>query len=75
MRRSFSLLVLAMLVTGCSTLYSALPNHSALGSTSGLTVEQYAIGRLGSPLRRTTCPKAAHAAAGHAQKPAKGCPK
>jgi hypothetical protein len=75
MRRSFCLLVLAMLVSGCSTLYSALPNHAALGSSSGMTVEQYAIGRLGSPPRRSACPKPAHPAAGHAQKPLKGCPK
>ena len=75
MRRSFSLLALVMLVTGCSTLYSSLPNRSSLGSASGMTVEQYALGRLGSPLRRTACPKPAHATAGHAQKPAKGCAK
>lgn len=56
MRRCLSLLAI-LFVTGCSTLYSALPNRAAVGPTSGMTVEQYAIGRLATPPSRRACQK------------------
>ena len=76
MRRTLGVLILTMLVTGCSALQGALPSHSgALEATSGMTVEQYAIGRLGTrPHHAATCPKPAHASKSHAQH-AKHCPK
>ncbi len=73
MRRSLTLLVLAATLSGCSTLYSSLPSRSALGAASGMTVEQYAIGRLSGRVSRAACPKPAHAPS-HQGKPAgKNC--
>lgn len=72
MCRTLSLLVVVTLLAGCGSLSSALPNRAALGSTSGMTVEQYAIGRLAAPLPSAACPKPAHSAHG-AKKSAKRC--
>jgi hypothetical protein len=72
MRRSLTLLVLATLLSGCSTLYSSLPNRSAVGAASGMTVEQYAIGRLPGSVSRAACAKA-HTPAHHAKTIGKSC--
>jgi hypothetical protein len=62
MRRTLSVLVLTTLVTGCGALHGALPYSSAaVEDSSGMTVEQYAIGRLGARTHHATaCPKPAH---------------
>jgi hypothetical protein len=73
MRRWLSLLVLMTLATGCSTLYSALPNRSAVGATSGMTVEQYAIGHLRTRAASAHCTRPAHAAAGSTATHARRC--
>jgi len=75
MRRWLSILVLMTLATGCSTLYSALPNRSAVGASSGITVEQYAIGRLKTPASPAHCTRPAHSATGSASKHAGRCSK
>jgi uncharacterized protein YceK len=72
MRRSLTLLVIATLLSGCSTLYSSLPNRSAIGAASGMTVEQYAVGRLPGSVPRT-CAKPAHAPARPAKTTGKNC--
>jgi len=73
MRRSLTLLVFAAMLSGCSTLYSSLPSRSALGAASGMTVEQYAIGRLSGHASRAVCPKPVHTPV-HQSKPAgKNC--
>jgi len=73
MRRPLTLLVLATLLSGCSTLYSSLPNRSAIGAASGMTVEQYAIGRLPGSVSRAACAKPAHAPARPAKTTGKNC--
>jgi hypothetical protein len=73
MRRSLTLLVLATLLSGCSTLYSSLPNRSAIGAASGMTVEQYAIGRLPGSVSRAACPKPAHTPAHQAKTTRRNC--
>jgi hypothetical protein len=58
MRRTLSALILVVMVSGCSALNGALPNRSAtLDDSMGMTVEQYAIGRLPGAHRTATCPK------------------
>ncbi len=77
MRRTVGILILTTLVTGCSALQGALPSHSgAVEATSGMTVEQYAIGRLGgrSP-HAATCPKATPITKSRPPQPAKRCPR
>jgi hypothetical protein len=61
MRRMFCALILTTLVTGCSALQGALPsNAGGVGDGSGMTVEQYAIGRLGNRASHmTACPRPA----------------
>jgi len=71
MRRCLSLLAIVF-GTGCSTLYSSLPNHTAVGAIGGMTVEQYAIGRLASPPSHRACQKA-NSAANHGATAAKHC--
>jgi hypothetical protein len=77
MRRTVGVLILTTLVTGCSALQGALPSHSgAVEATSGMTVEQYAIGRLRArPPHAATCPTPAHTSKSRAAQPAKRCPK
>ena len=73
MRRTLTLVVLATILSGCSTLYSSLPSRSALGAASGMTVEQYAIGRLPGRPSRTVCSKPAHSPAIQAKTTGKNC--
>ncbi len=55
MRRTFCALVFTVLLAGCGTLGSSLPYHSASAEDSmGMTVEQYAVGRLPSSRRPAT---------------------
>lgn len=47
MRRTFSALILVAALSGCGTMGSSLPYHSgSLDDTMGMTIEQYAVGRL-----------------------------
>lgn len=47
MRRTFSALILVTALSGCGTMGSSLPYHSgSLDDTMGMTIEQYAVGRL-----------------------------
>ena len=47
MRRTFCAFVVALLLAGCGTTGSSLPYRgSALDDPMGMTVEQYALGRL-----------------------------
>lgn len=73
MRRSFTLLVFAAMLSGCSTLYGSLPNRSAIGDASGMTVEQYAIGRLAGRASRAACHKPAPAPAHRVKSTGKSC--
>jgi hypothetical protein len=75
MRRTLSALVLTLFVAGCSALQGSLPYRSgAVEDASGMTVEQYAIGRLGARAPRTACPKA-HAASARVRSHSKRCTK
>lgn len=71
MCRLLGLFVVAVALAGCSALSNALPSHSAVGAASGMTVEQYALGRLRGPLPRVSCPRPAHPAP--AKKPSRRC--
>jgi hypothetical protein len=77
MRRTLSALILVVMVSGCSALNGALPNRSAtLDDAMGMTVEQYAIGRLPGAHRTPMCPKPGHVVATRTPKapsPAKRC--
>lgn len=74
MRRTLSVLLLTTLVAGCSALQGALPSHSgSFVDSTGMTVEQYAIGRLARPPHAAACPKAVHTSQSHAAQRAKGC--
>lgn len=73
MRRTLTLFVLATVLSGCSTLYSALPSRSLIGSGSGMTVEEYAIGRLPGRAAHKACPKAARSATHQAKPSGKSC--
>ena len=57
MRRPLCILVLTTLLAGCGTLGSSLPYHSGSEDSMGMTVEQYAIGRLPAGHRPSVCPK------------------
>jgi hypothetical protein len=47
MRRTFSALALAVALSGCAALGSSLPYHaSSVEDSMGMTIEQYAVGRL-----------------------------
>lgn len=71
MRRTLSALALTALLAGCGT---SLPYHGAsFDESMGMTIEQYAVGRLPAT-RPAVCPKpAAHAAAGTRTHAAKRC--
>ncbi|MEO6835471.1 MAG: hypothetical protein ABI231_06140 [Candidatus Tumulicola sp.] len=60
MRSALSVLVLAVLVAACGSAGGALPYHaSSVEDSMGMTVEQYAIGRLPATHRAAgaPCPK------------------
>ena len=60
MRRPFCALIFTTLLTGCSALQGALPYNTG-GEGSGMTVEQYAVGRLGNRASHgTACPRPVH---------------
>ena len=47
MRRTFSALILVAVLSGCGTMGSSLPYHSgSVDDSMGMTIEQYAVGRL-----------------------------
>jgi|HubBroStandDraft_2_1064218.scaffolds.fasta_scaffold887001_2 hypothetical protein len=73
MRRTLSVLLLTTLVAGCSALQGSLPSHSgSFVDSTGMTVEQYAIGRLARP-PHAACPKAVRTSQFHAAQRAKAC--
>jgi hypothetical protein len=76
MRRTLGVLILSILATSCSALQGALPSHSGgVEASSGMTVEQYAIGRLARPPHGAACAKPAHAAKSQSSPHAKACPR
>ena len=47
MRRTFSALSLVVALSGCGTMGNSLPYHAgSLDDSMGMTIEQYAVGRL-----------------------------
>ncbi|MGA8533719.1 MAG: hypothetical protein WB615_06390 [Candidatus Tumulicola sp.] len=75
MRRTFAVLILTMLLTGCGAWHGALPYSAApVEDSSGMTVEQYAIGRLpGKAFHAAVCPKPARGVAVSRRPNAKRC--
>jgi hypothetical protein len=66
MRRTLSAFVFTILLAGCGSLGSSLPYHAASSpeDSMGMTIEQYAVGRLPANHRSgAACPKpTSHAA-------------
>ena len=78
MRRPFSALALVLALSGCGTMGSSLPYHAgSLDDSMGMTIEQYAVGRLpagGRMLPRCAKPsehaaKATHDRTAHQRSP------
>ena len=74
MRRTLSVFILTLttLVSGCGAIQGSLPYISSGGDATGMTVEQYAVGRLGARVAPAACPKPSHHAV-RAQPSVKRC--
>lgn len=73
MRRTLSALALTILVSGCGTLAGSLPYHPSADDSMGMTVEQYAVGRLPAGRHAARCSKSSMRSVGSVQE--RGAPK
>ncbi|HEY1656353.1 MAG TPA: FHIPEP family type III secretion protein [Candidatus Tumulicola sp.] len=74
MRRTFSALVVALALSGCAALGSSLPYHASAEDAMGMTIEQYAVGRLpAAGQSKLHCAQHNHKAGSPHHRAPKGC--